>query len=96
MEYVIIMEMIFAFLEKCQENRDREEIEAGLNNPGIVEAVVIHHVMKKYLREHEGLRGKKLRKRVKAETRNGMKRLKAMPPVAIAAMMDDACGRNAA
>ncbi len=78
--FIILMPMIMQMIEQCQESRDREDIEAGLNNPGVREK----WAMRKVLRD-EGYRGKELWNRV----RQGMTELRAADRDDVAALMAD-------
>ena len=90
MPWALLIEMAFEFMmENCDQKRDRAAIEAGLNDPGPQEAIAIRRVMRRYFRDEKGLRRKKLRKRVKAETQVAFAKLQAMPRRAVAAMMDE-------
>ena len=57
MEWIIIIELIISTIKECLENRNKTEIIAGLRNPGLREAAVVHRILRK-----EGYHGKKLRK----------------------------------
>jgi len=58
---IMLMPFLMQWLEKCQENRSRKSIEAGLNKPGIREWFVLRSVIK----DKKSLHGKQLRKATK-------------------------------
>lgn len=60
---------VFMIIE-CIRERNREKVEAGLNNPGIREVLAL----RRHLRKKEKLRGKELYRAV----REGMKELEDM------------------
>lgn len=80
MEWVLIIEMVMAMIQQCQENRDRDDIERGLNKPGVVERLALIHVLRNGEFEY---RGRKLKKK----TRKYFKRLKNSSKEDIATLM---------
>lgn len=78
--FILLMPMIIQLIEQCQEDRSREDIEAGLNHPGTLEK----WAMRKILRQ-EGYRRRELWRRVN----QGMAELKAADREDIAALMAD-------
>jgi hypothetical protein len=86
MGWFAIFEAVLDLIERCQEKRDPAEIEAGLNNPGILEKLSLRAVIKKEL----GLSGKKLRKKVK----QGMAELRDLDPSDIREIMEEVARRS--
>ncbi len=78
---ILLMPFFIEWLEKCQENRSRRDIEAGLMKPGRMEKLAIWFVFRKRTK----LRGKKLR----AKVREAMEGLRDMEPEYITEMMED-------
>ncbi|KKN77722.1 hypothetical protein LCGC14_0356960 [marine sediment metagenome] len=70
MEWIMIITAIIEAIQECQENRDRDDIEAGLNKPGPRERWAIRRI----LIQEKGLRGKKLWRKVD----EGMNELRAL------------------
>jgi len=79
MEWILIIEAIFKLIEQCQEKRSREEIEAGLKEPGVVERWAI----RKLVRDKWGLRGKELW----AKVDEGMEELRSLDAEDVAELM---------
>jgi len=75
MEWVLLIEMIIKMIQECQENRSSHDIEAGLNNPGILE----YFACKRIVRKEMGLRGKALRQKA----REGMGELQKLKPAEV-------------
>jgi len=80
MEWVALIQMIIEMIMKCREDRDRDEIEKRLRNPGIREA----WALRKALKSKTSLRGKALA----AEVEAGMAYLADMEHAEIGAFLD--------
>ena len=61
MEWMAIIEMILAFLAKCQENRAKSAILADMENPGGRTILLV----RRKLRQKLGFKGRELRKATK-------------------------------
>jgi len=85
MDWIMILTMLMEMLQKCQENRTPEAIEAGLNNPGIRERLALRAAIKEKL----GLRGSALREKV-AE---GMDELRGIGPEGVSDLMAEVAAR---
>jgi len=62
MEWIMLIEMIIKMIQECREDRDRDDIEKRLRNPGILEA----WALRKALKENTELRGRALAEEVRA------------------------------
>lgn len=82
MDWMLIITMLFDFLAECMENRSRDDIEAGIRNPGMAETFALRYV----LRKEFGLRRKKLRQAV----REGLAYGKSMPQRVLTDLLDEA------
>lgn len=82
MDWMLIITMLFDFLRECMENRSRDDIEAGIRDPGAAETFALRYI----LRKEFGLRGKKLRKAV----REGVAYGKAMPQRVLTDLLNEA------
>ena len=60
MQYLVIIELIIELIAKCLENRDRDNIIAGLAKPRLLEVMALRRVLKK-----EGFKGRDLKVRSK-------------------------------
>ncbi len=76
---ILFMPIFIKWIEKCQEDRNRNDIEAGLNNPGLRERFGIWLVF----RRNTELRRKALR----LEVEDAMAGLRDMEPEDIQAFM---------
>jgi hypothetical protein len=52
--------ILIDLLEQCMDDRTTDEIKAGLRDPGVIEILAIRRA----IRQEEGLRRKKLRRRI--------------------------------
>ncbi len=77
----MIITAIIEAIQACQEQRDRADIEAGLNNPGLLERFALRAILRK-----KGYRGRKLVQKV----REGMEELRSLEPDEVSALMDAA------
>lgn len=69
MEWIIWFELIMEFIQKCQENRSKKAIIAGMRNPGAWEYFACWKIAGKM-----GLRGKARRRKA----REGMAELRSL------------------
>ena len=56
MQYILIIELVIELIAKCLENRDRDRIISGMENPRFLEAITMRRVLRKY-----GFKGKELK-----------------------------------
>lgn len=77
---IILLPIIMAMIEQCREDRDRDDIEAGLLKPGIRERIMVRRAIV----ERYGLSGKALRRK----TRKAMKELRNADPEEVTFVMD--------
>ena len=66
MDWVVIIDIFLKVISECMKKRSRESIVEGLQNPGLVEILVIWNVLR-----GKGLRGRNLRDAIK-ECLNGL------------------------
>ncbi|KKN88322.1 hypothetical protein LCGC14_0248840 [marine sediment metagenome] len=76
---ILFMPYFIEWLMKCQEDRNRDDIEAGLNNPGIREWFAIRAVIKR----RKNLKGRDLRMTV----RDSFAALKELEPEDVQELM---------
>ena len=90
MPWAIILPMLFEFLKKCREDRDREEIEAGMRNPGPREYIGIRRVSRQAIsQEFPELRGKKKRKKIRQWTNESWGRLLTASKQEVSEFLDE-------
>ncbi|NQU11864.1 hypothetical protein HQ590_13805 [bacterium] len=82
MDWATLILAVIDAIKECLENRDRNQVEAGLHRPGMREA----WALRKILRRDEGLRGRALH----AAVRDGMDYLADMDSAEIGALCDEA------
>ncbi len=82
MEFLVIFEMIMAFIQECMENRNRPDVERDLNNPGVMVRLGLWRI----LRRSTNLSGRALSQ----EVRDYMALLRDMNSQEVAALCDEA------
>lgn len=75
---IILLPIIMAMIEQCREDRDRDDIEAGLRKPGLVERIMLRRA----ILEQYGSKG------LRRKTRAAMKELRNADSDEIALVMD--------
>jgi len=92
MEWMLIFQALIEAIAKCIDERNprrrsRAQVEAGLLNPGLLEAACLRQILK----DQFGLRGRELRRR----GREGIEVLKSLPKEHIIGWCDEAEELNA-
>ena len=82
MDWMLVITMLFDFLAECMKNRSRDDIEAGIRDPGMAETFALRYILRKKF----GLRGKELRKAVHGGIAYG----KSMPQRVMVDLLDEA------